>query len=161
MLHAAAGTSLRIRCLHTVARGLGTPSQRLSALLHTRPPLSLQTMGEVEAAAQAVPGAETIFSKIIRKEIPADIVFEDELCLAFRDISPQAPTHILCIPKKPITGISAAEEGDAAVSASTACTLPIIVCIVCVVCPVPPPAGRSAWPDVPAHRPGRFWGTSC
>jgi histidine triad (HIT) family protein len=41
---------------------------------------------------------ETIFSKIIRREIPADIVFQDELVTAFRDISPQAPTHILIIP---------------------------------------------------------------
>lgn len=46
----------------------------------------------------------TIFKKIIDKEIPADIVFEDDLCLAFRDINPQAPVHILIIPK--ITEIS-------------------------------------------------------
>ncbi|MEM6425487.1 MAG: histidine triad nucleotide-binding protein [Cyanobacteria bacterium P01_D01_bin.128] len=45
---------------------------------------------------------DTIFGKIIRKEIPADIVYEDDLCLAFKDITPQAPTHILVIPKKPI-----------------------------------------------------------
>ncbi len=43
--------------------------------------------------------AETIFTKIIRKEIPADIVYETETILAFRDIRPQAPTHILIIPK--------------------------------------------------------------
>jgi len=43
--------------------------------------------------------AETIFSKIIRREIPADIVYETETVLAFRDINPQAPTHILIIPK--------------------------------------------------------------
>ncbi len=43
---------------------------------------------------------ETIFSKIIRREIPADIVYQDELVTAFRDISPQAPTHILIIPNK-------------------------------------------------------------
>ena len=43
--------------------------------------------------------AETIFSKIIKKEIPADIVFENDNILAFRDINPQAPTHILIIPK--------------------------------------------------------------
>ena len=54
--------------------------------------------------------AETIFSKIIRKEIPADIVFEDEECLAFNDINPQAPTHVLVIPKKPIREV--AEMGD-------------------------------------------------
>ena len=44
--------------------------------------------------------ADTIFSKIIRREIPADIVFEDEDVLAFRDRSPQAPVHILFVPKK-------------------------------------------------------------
>ena len=49
--------------------------------------------------------AETIFSKIIRREIPADIVFEDAQCLAFRDINPQAPTHILIIPKEPLEGL--------------------------------------------------------
>ena len=42
---------------------------------------------------------ETIFSKIINREIPADIVYEDDECLAFNDIVPQAPTHILVIPK--------------------------------------------------------------
>ncbi len=41
----------------------------------------------------------TIFTKIINKEIPADIVYEDDLCLAFKDINPQAPTHVLLIPK--------------------------------------------------------------
>jgi len=45
---------------------------------------------------------ETIFDKIINKEIPAEIVHEDELCLAFKDISPQAPTHVLLIPKERI-----------------------------------------------------------
>ena len=42
---------------------------------------------------------ETIFDKIVRKEIPANIVFEDDLCLAFRDINPVAPFHVLLIPK--------------------------------------------------------------
>ena len=56
----------------------------------------------------------TIFSKIIRREIPADIVYEDDECLAFRDIQPQAPTHILVIPKKVIAGVQCAEPGDAA-----------------------------------------------
>ena len=49
----------------------------------------------------------TIFQKIIDREIPADIVYEDERCLAFRDIDPKAPTHILVIPKQPI--VSAAD----------------------------------------------------
>lgn len=44
--------------------------------------------------------SETIFTKIINREIPADIVYEDDLSLAFRDINPQAPVHLLIIPKK-------------------------------------------------------------
>ena len=57
---------------------------------------------------------DTIFSKIIRREIPADIVYEDDLCLAFRDITPQAPIHILIIPKKPIPKLADAQEEDKA-----------------------------------------------
>lgn len=52
----------------------------------------------------------TLFEKIIAREIPADIVHEDDLCLAFRDISPQAPTHILCVPKIPIPRLAAADD---------------------------------------------------
>ncbi|MBW4458930.1 MAG: histidine triad nucleotide-binding protein [Nodosilinea sp. WJT8-NPBG4] len=55
---------------------------------------------------------DTIFSKIIRKEISANIVYEDDLCLAFTDITPQAPTHILVIPKKPIPKLSDATPED-------------------------------------------------
>ncbi|MDA0708805.1 MAG: purine nucleoside phosphoramidase [bacterium] len=49
---------------------------------------------------------ETIFSKIIRREIPADIVYQDDLITAFRDINPQAPTHILLIPNKIIPTVN-------------------------------------------------------
>lgn len=56
--------------------------------------------------------SETIFSKIIRKEVPAEIVYEDDLTLAFRDIAPQAPVHILVIPKKPIPQLDDAESED-------------------------------------------------
>jgi len=55
---------------------------------------------------------ETIFTKIINKEIPADIVYEDDLCLAFKDINPQAPIHLLIIPKKPIATINDIAEED-------------------------------------------------
>ena len=55
---------------------------------------------------------DTIFGKIIRREIPADIIYEDELCLAFRDVHPQAPVHVLVIPKKPIAQLSNAESQD-------------------------------------------------
>ena len=54
----------------------------------------------------------TIFGKIIRREIPADIVHEDELCLAFRDINPQAPVHIQLIPKKEVAGLADATPDD-------------------------------------------------
>ena len=56
--------------------------------------------------------SETIFSKIINREIPADIVYEDDLALAFRDITPQAPVHILVIPKKPLPQLAVAESED-------------------------------------------------
>ena len=49
---------------------------------------------------------ETIFSKIIRREVPANIVYEDELVTAFRDINPQAPTHILIVPNKLIPTVN-------------------------------------------------------
>ncbi|OKH30301.1 histidine triad nucleotide-binding protein [Calothrix sp. HK-06] len=55
---------------------------------------------------------DTIFGKIIRREIPADIVYEDDLALAFRDVNPQAPVHILVIPKKPIPKLSDAQSDD-------------------------------------------------
>lgn len=58
--------------------------------------------------------AETIFSKIIRKEIPADIVYQDELVTAFRDIAPQAPTHILIIPNKLIPTVNDVTADDEA-----------------------------------------------
>ncbi len=55
---------------------------------------------------------ETLFTKIINREIPADIVYEDDLCLAFRDINPQAPVHILLIPKQAIVKVADATESD-------------------------------------------------
>lgn len=54
----------------------------------------------------------TIFDKIIAKEIPADIIYEDEHSLAFHDINPQAPKHILVIPKRRIAMLSTAQESD-------------------------------------------------
>ena len=56
----------------------------------------------------------TIFSKIITREIPAKIVYEDDLCLAFHDVNPQAPTHVLLIPKKEIPRLVDASAEDAA-----------------------------------------------
>ncbi len=56
--------------------------------------------------------ADTIFGKIIKREIPADIVYEDEQCLAFRDVNPQAPMHILVIPKQEIPKVADASQDD-------------------------------------------------
>ena len=54
----------------------------------------------------------TLFEKIIAREIPADIVYEDDLVIAFNDINPKAPIHVLIIPKKPIARIAEAETED-------------------------------------------------
>jgi histidine triad (HIT) family protein len=59
---------------------------------------------------------KTIFKRIIDGEIPADIVYEDDFCLAFRDINPQAPTHVLVIPKKEISSVDAIADEDQALA---------------------------------------------
>jgi histidine triad (HIT) family protein len=56
----------------------------------------------------------TIFSRIIARDAPADIVYEDELCLAFKDIHPQAPVHVLVVPKKEIARLADAQANDQA-----------------------------------------------
>jgi histidine triad (HIT) family protein len=56
--------------------------------------------------------SKTLFEKIIVREIPATIVYEDDRVLAFRDIKPQAPTHVLLIPKKPIPRVGEAKPED-------------------------------------------------
>ncbi len=56
--------------------------------------------------------SKTLFEKIIAREIPAQIVYEDDLVLAFRDIAPQAPTHVLIIPKQPIPRLAEAGPAD-------------------------------------------------
>ncbi|HUY87799.1 MAG TPA: histidine triad nucleotide-binding protein [Pirellulales bacterium] len=59
---------------------------------------------------------KNIFQRIIDREIPAEIVFEDDRCLAFHDLAPQAPTHVLVIPKRPIASLDDLAEGDAALA---------------------------------------------
>lgn len=54
----------------------------------------------------------TIFKKIIDKELKTDLIYEDDICLAFKDISPQAPVHILIIPKKEIVSMAEVKEED-------------------------------------------------
>ncbi|XP_046415851.1 adenosine 5'-monophosphoramidase HINT1 [Neodiprion virginianus] len=69
---------------------------------------------EVEKAqrATATLGGDTIFGKILRKEIPCKFIYEDDQCVAFHDVNPQAPVHFLVIPRKPIALLSLAEETD-------------------------------------------------
>ncbi len=57
----------------------------------------------------------TLFERIINREVPAQIIHEDDQCVAIRDINPQAPVHVLVIPKKPIARLGVAAVGDAAV----------------------------------------------
>jgi histidine triad (HIT) family protein len=56
--------------------------------------------------------AETIFAKIIRREIPVKIEYEDDRCLAFHDVAPQAPVHLLVIPKEPISSLATVSDDD-------------------------------------------------
>ncbi|KAK2173686.1 hypothetical protein NP493_855g00034 [Ridgeia piscesae] len=67
---------------------------------------------EIEKAQTAAPGGDTIFGKIIRKEIKTDFIWEDDQCVAFRDLNAQAPTHFLVIPKKPIVQLSQSADSD-------------------------------------------------
>lgn len=60
--------------------------------------------------------SKTIFKRIIDREIPAKIVYEDDRCLAFEDVNPQAPVHLLIIPKKEIPSLADLSEGDAALA---------------------------------------------
>ncbi|XP_035221072.1 histidine triad nucleotide-binding protein 1-like [Stegodyphus dumicola] len=68
---------------------------------------------EMLKAKLAVPGDDTVFGKILRGEIPTTFIYEDDKCVAFKDVNPQAPVHILVIPRKPIIRLSVAEEEDA------------------------------------------------
>ncbi|PIN24794.1 Zinc-binding protein of the histidine triad (HIT) family [Handroanthus impetiginosus] len=100
---------LSVRALNFIKASNPTPRHAPFPLFR-RPHLfrrvlsSVSATGDEEAAARAAAvnadsGAPTIFDKIISKEIPSTIVYEDEAVLAFRDISPQAPVHVLVIPK--------------------------------------------------------------
>ncbi|OVE80349.1 histidine triad nucleotide-binding protein [bacterium J17] len=68
-------------------------------------------------------GNDTIFHKIISKEIPSDIVFEDEQVIAIKDVNPAGPVHILCIPKKTIPKLADVEDGDKELLGHMLCTI--------------------------------------
>ncbi|XP_044185694.1 histidine triad nucleotide-binding protein 2, mitochondrial isoform X1 [Thunnus albacares] len=99
-------------CPTSPGGGCGTPA----VSHHQERPLCTKS-DEVRLAEEASKKygspSPTIFSKVIDKSIPADIIYEDEKCLAFRDISPQAPVHFLVIPRIPIPRISEAKDDDA------------------------------------------------
>src|SRR5690348_15827361 len=89
------------------------PRLRVSTIARQISPILVRKMSSASATSTTSDekeGGNTIFGKIIRKEIPAKIVYEDKLCVAFRDVAPQAPTHILVIPRKPIPQLSKASD---------------------------------------------------
>lgn len=78
--------------------------------------LSDEVENAKKAASAGRTSESTVFDKIINKEIPVKLLYEDDQCLAFNDISPQAPVHFLVIPKRRIDMIENATENDEAVS---------------------------------------------
>ncbi|KAI4479188.1 hypothetical protein M0804_011327 [Polistes exclamans] len=85
-----------------------------SAKLSINSALKRKMATEVEKAQTATPGGDTIFGKILRKEIPCNFIYEDDKCVAFNDINGQAPVHFLVIPRKPISQLSKADDEDEA-----------------------------------------------
>jgi histidine triad (HIT) family protein len=71
----------------------------------------------------------TIFQKIINREVPASIVYEDDLCLAFRDVNPQAPVHVLLIPRKPLVSLDDLTEADAELAGHLLRTVPKVAAL--------------------------------
>lgn len=69
-------------------------------------------VSKAQATAKKYQNQPTIFSKILDKSIPADILYEDRQCIAFKDVQPQAPVHFLVIPRKPISCLSDADDED-------------------------------------------------
>ncbi|XP_031832352.1 histidine triad nucleotide binding protein 1 [Nomia melanderi] len=94
-----------------------TSSKRIACLngnLVHHSPCWRKMATEVEKAQTAAPSGDTIFGKILRKEIPCNFIYEDDKCVAFQDINGQAPVHFLVIPRKPIPQLSKAEDEDEA-----------------------------------------------
>ncbi|XP_017893522.1 histidine triad nucleotide-binding protein 1 [Ceratina calcarata] len=89
-------------------------SSYLNVNLRNHAPCWRKMATEVDKAQTAVAGGDTIFGKILRKEIPCTFIYEDDKCVAFSDINAQAPVHFLVIPRKPIEQLSKAEDEDEA-----------------------------------------------
>lgn len=101
-----------------VARIGRTPSQAVNFEIFRLQKRNFSDEVSKSKVSQPEPGTETIFDKIISKEIKADIIFEDDKCLAFNDISPQAPVHFLVIPKKRLNMLDSCTKGDSDVRIS-------------------------------------------
>jgi len=88
----------------------------LNPLVRTNSPAisNPRNMSEEVKAKAGRPAGPSIFSKILDGSIPTTFIHEDEKCVAFNDVAPQAPVHFLVIPRKPIEMLEEAEEGDAA-----------------------------------------------
>ncbi len=111
-LTTAAGQRLQ-RIRKQLSSGLGGLSGNLATFTTSGAAINMDEASKSrQAAANMDEGAPTIFDKILSREIPSDVVYEDDHVLAFRDVNPQAPTHVLCIPKNRdgLTQLSKAEE---------------------------------------------------
>lgn len=105
----------------------------------TSKPSNTRCYSDEALKAQLVKAAEaisqpTIFDKIISKEIPATIIYEDAKCLAFRDIAPQAPVHFLVIPKLRIARLEDSQESDAEVSIVCVCKVQPVHFVIVIIC---------------------------
>lgn len=87
----------------------------LRSCVLTRLVISLMQSARKSRSRKIVMQEKTLFTKIIEREVPANIVYEDEQCIAFYDIHPVAPIHVLLVPKQPIPSIAAASIDDQAV----------------------------------------------
>lgn len=101
-----------MRLLSSVTKSAYRHLGYLNSNLSTHSAKCRKMATEVEKAQTAVPVGDTIFGKILRKEIPCKYIYEDDKCVAFHDVNPQAPVHFLVIPKKPIQQLSKAEDED-------------------------------------------------
>ena len=77
-------------------------------------PYLRSVVGDPGGPAPLTYDSSNVFARILRREIPAQLLHDDEHCIAFRDIAPQAPVHILVVPKKPIPRVGAASSEDRA-----------------------------------------------
>ncbi|XP_063545669.1 adenosine 5'-monophosphoramidase HINT1-like [Cydia strobilella] len=100
--------ALKFRCKRSYPTNIYDIS-RGSAFAIRRPYSDEVKKAQVQSVATPGP---TIFDKILAREISADIIYEDDLCMAFNDVSPQAPVHFLVIPKRRIPRLQDAEESD-------------------------------------------------